>query len=636
MRCLIILSLASTVLSGSPLHRRHGSIKARRIEERAVEALDFDAAGIFPPPLLEKRGLVGLLGDVVGAVTTVVSDLLVPTTTTATPTSTAASSSNAQGETATQSTAVTNSPNTSASASPSPTPSAGAGTTNPPTGNSSAGGSGGASNGAIGGTNNSFHAIITPQVVTDHEGNTLTLTGPVTRTWVTTFPNGVVSTVTEVLTPTVDVAGAEPPISMAPGKIAAIVGTIVTVFLVIFAAFVFLMMRKRQKRRIGLLDSRPDSIASFGSVSDEFNSERRMSNAAAVPNTSISSFLTAPAHVDGMQMDFPLPPVPAVESRPVSSLSDVTFDFSQYRMSRGSIIEDRNRFRKIGQYPDVDSYTPFVLPPSEFGHSEEASGATPRVSIVADNDRSLGASSSGSNLTGGNPVLLGTENPFVDPVTVPQAIHMTTGNGNPLVNSAARRSTLWRTSTFGPTSYTPPARRPSRVASISRNTMASMASSEYDTALDHVDDGTSSNGPPSRHPSTSTSHFSYHSAFEAYAQSASLQAPAPENPFVDQPLPTVPTNMPPPRLTYPALRPNTATSSGATSAVSSVGNGSRELGGTPDPNDLFYRNSTERSQALGGRISEESRARSDAGTVRGTHVAYPALRDSSTARGTSS
>lgn len=631
MRCLIILSLASTVLSGSPLHRRHGFIKARRIEERAVEALDFDAAAIFPPPLLEKRGLVGLLGDVVGGVTTIVSDLLDPTTTTATPTSTAASSSNAQGGTTAQSTVVTNSPNTSASASPSPTPSAGAGTTNAPTGNSSAGGLSGASGGAIGGTNNSFHTTTTPQVVTDHEGNTLTLTGPVTRTWVTTFPNGVVSTVTEVLTPTVDVAGAEPPISMAPGKIAAIVGTIVTVFLVICAAaFVFLMIRKRQKRRIGLLDSRPDSIASFGSVSDEFNSERKMSNAAAVPTTSVSSFLTAPAHVDGMQMDFPLPPVPAAESRPVSSLSDATFDFSQYRMSRSSIIEDRNRFRKIGQYPDVDSYTPFVLPPSEFGHSEEASGGTPRVSIVADHDRSLGASSTGSNLTGGNPVLLGTENPFVDPVTVPQAIHMTTGNGNPLVNSAARRSTLWRTSTFGPTSYTPPARRPSRVASISRNTMASMASSEYDTALDHVDDGTGSNSPPSRHPSTSTSHFSYHSAFEAYAQ-----APIPEDPFVDQQLPTVPTNMPPPRLTYPALRPNTATSSGATSAVSSVGNGTRELGGTPDPNDLFYRNSTERIQALGGRISEESRARSDAGTVRGTHVAYPALRDSFTARGTS-
>lgn len=190
-------------------------------------------------------------------------------------------------------------------------------------------------------------------------------------------------------------------------KIAAIVGTIVTVLLVIFAAaFVFLMMRKRQKRRIALLDSRPDSIASFGSVSDEFNSERRMSS--AVPNTSVASFLTAPAHVDGMQMDFPLPPVPVAESRPVSSLSDATFDFSQYRMSRASIIEDRNRFRKIGQYPDVDSYTPFVLPPSEFGHSEEVSGATPRVSIVADYDRSLGESSSGSNLTGGNPAPLGT------------------------------------------------------------------------------------------------------------------------------------------------------------------------------------------------------------------------------------
>jgi len=55
-----------------------------------------------------------------------------------------------------------------------------------------------------------YHANPTGQVVTDEFGNTLTITGPVTRTWVTTLPNGVVSTVTEVLTPTVEVPGSGP------------------------------------------------------------------------------------------------------------------------------------------------------------------------------------------------------------------------------------------------------------------------------------------------------------------------------------------------------------------------------------------------------------------------------------------
>jgi hypothetical protein len=194
---------------------------------------------------------------------------------------------------------------------------------------------------------------------------------------------------------------------------------------------------------------------------------------------------------------------------------------------------------------------------------------------------------------------------------------MPIANTNPLTNDAARRSTLWRTPTFGPDS-----RRLSRIVSTGRDTVGSMESSEYETA-----DGTDAN-TPSRHPSTSTGRFSYHSAFEAYIRAASPQGP--ENPFADQPLPAVPGSMSAPHVTYLALRPTTGTSSGGTSVVSS-GNGNR----TPDPTDLFFRTSIERGQARGTRVSGESRAPRDSeSTVRGTFIAYPALRDA-TARGNS-
>jgi hypothetical protein len=182
-------------------------------------------------------------------------------------------------------------------------------------------------------------------------------------------------------------------------RIAAIVGTIVVVFLVTFAvAFAFLVMRKRRKNRIAL-DSRPNSIASFGSA-EEYNGERRLSHAPIATNASVMTFVTAPASVGGAILDFPLPPVPAAESRPGSGQSDHSFEFSQYRKSRASIIEDRNRFRKIGQYPDADSYTPFVLPPSDFGHSDEFS---PRGSIVG---HSLESASSASYHTSNNALLV--------------------------------------------------------------------------------------------------------------------------------------------------------------------------------------------------------------------------------------
>jgi len=163
--------------------------------------------------------------------------------------------------------------------------------------------------------------------------------------------------------------------------IAAIVGTIVTILLVsLSVALVYLMIRRKLKRRIALLDSRPTSIASFGSASDEFAAERRLTNAPVGPNLPTAS---PPVLVNGVNITLPSPPVPAANPRPISDGSDLTFDFSQYHKSRASIIEDRNRFRKIGQYPDADSYTPFVLPPSEPGHSEEAA-VTPRVSILVD------------------------------------------------------------------------------------------------------------------------------------------------------------------------------------------------------------------------------------------------------------
>jgi len=201
---------------------------------------------------------------------------------------------------------------------------------------------------------------------------------------------------------------------------------------------------------------------------------------------------------------------------------------------------------------------------------------------------------------------------------------MPASNSNLLTNDAARRSTLWRSPTFGPDS-----RRLSRVASTGGDTITSVESSEYETASDiHVADNPGSN-TPSRHPSTSTGRFSYHSAFEAYIRAASPQGP--ENPFVDQPLPAVPGSMAPPRVTYPALRPNTGTSSGGTSVVSRADNGDH----TPDPSELFFRISSERPQAPGTRISGESPPpRNSESTIRAQGVAYPALRDA-TARGDS-
>jgi hypothetical protein len=42
-------------------------------------------------------------------------------------------------------------------------------------------------------------------IVTDENGHTIVATGPVTFEYLTTLPNGIVSTVTEVVTPSADV-----------------------------------------------------------------------------------------------------------------------------------------------------------------------------------------------------------------------------------------------------------------------------------------------------------------------------------------------------------------------------------------------------------------------------------------------
>lgn len=199
-------------------------------------------------------------------------------------------------------------------------------------------------------------------------------------------------------------------------------------------------------------------------------------------------------------------------------------------------------------------------------------------------------------------------NPFSDPVTVPQASLASTSNL--LSNSVARKSSLWRSATFGPDAP--------QASSPSRDTMASLSTSEYGTAQSHgYSDSASNDDSMGRRPSASTGRYSYHSAFEAYAQANGSRAASPsENPFADQPL----TAQNPP-VTYPSLRPDTAKSSAGTS----VGSGSRELGATPDPKELFYHPA---SPGPSGqfRMSQDSRASSDGGaTVRASHVAYPGL-----------
>jgi hypothetical protein len=171
MRTLILLSLASTALSHSPLHKRHSSIKARSIEQRAGEAFNFDADAIFPPPLLEKRGLLGgLLGGVGTLLNTVLAPLIpsTSTTTAGVPVVTVSVSIPAVLPTTTAAAATTTAdqgnPQTQADPSPSDTPvvpgasptsSAGAAHTTPSNGNTpaagSAAGSGGTSNGALAG-----------------------------------------------------------------------------------------------------------------------------------------------------------------------------------------------------------------------------------------------------------------------------------------------------------------------------------------------------------------------------------------------------------------------------------------------------------------------------------------------------
>lgn len=219
---------------------------------------------------------------------------------------------------------------------------------------------------------------------------------------------------------------------------------------------------------------------------------------------------------------------------------------------------------------------------------------------------------------------LSLENPFSDPVTTP-----TTSNApgaNLLVNNDARRSSLWRSATFGGSIN----KATQQTSSPSRDTMASLSNSEYGTAQSHghddANESISSHDTVSRRPSNSTGRYSYHSAFETYVQAAdATTTPATENPFADQP--STPQSPP---VTYPLLRPDTGVSilrPDTGTSIMSGGSAARQLGATPDPRDLFYHSpSPDRGQTSPYRISQDSRASSDGGaTVRASHVAYPGL-----------
>lgn len=160
-------------------------------------------------------------------------------------------------------------------------------------------------------------------------------------------------------------------------------------FIVIFScALVMLLIRKRT-RAIQLTRSRPNSAGSFDSFTNGDAEERRDSRVGLTVGTMSShSFRTAPAFIDGAHMEFPLPPAPEISAagggRPLSGESESTdFGFTG-QMSRDSVIEDRNQFRKIGEYPAAESYTPFAFPPSDdLGHSEEGIHCTYSPSAMA-------------------------------------------------------------------------------------------------------------------------------------------------------------------------------------------------------------------------------------------------------------
>ncbi|KAG8861869.1 hypothetical protein FRB91_000113 [Serendipita sp. 411] len=594
----------------------------------AVQALDIDPAVVFPaPPIAGKRQLVP---NLLNGLTTAVGNLgnnLLGGGNTATSTIPAATS-----PAAVTSAVVTTPANTPAPAPTTTSPTNNGGNNGGNNGNepsssnadaSSSGapvGTGSGKSTTVGGTvvpiNNgqavdSQSRTTPPQVVTDHLGNSLTITAPYTTTYVTTLPNGVVSTVTEVITPTSYISGPGQGGGLSPSKIGAVVGTLVTVFLVIFGLALLLLRLRKRKRAIQLTRSRPASASSFGSATDEFAYEERRSSRSLL----VSSTTTVPAVVEGSTMNFPLPPLPTManssSNRPVSMLSNQTFDlaFEQQTKSRSSLIADRNLFRKIGEYPEAGTYTPFAVPPSDTSHAEQAISPTQlnralerqhgynEVHRVSQTDKQLV-----------------TENPFSDPIAT--STQSPTTHAQILSNTEARRTTLWRKATFGSSV-------PSNAGDATKSpSMRSTTTSDYGTALSHSD-------VPEERPTSdvpSDGGYSYHSAFEAYAQGKRTSKEA-ENPFADPQKPMGSNDtITPAKIGYPTLRPGTGKSSGSSSVASSVP-ASREMGATPDPKKLFYQapTSTSRSELRNSTTSESSvgTATSDEeGTIRGHSVSY--------------
>lgn len=656
----------------SPVHSLHAK---RSIDdaELIARAFEINADAVFPHEV-DKRGLLGGILSVAGngvntildnvggglntllggatAATSTVAAVVNPTTTAANngggntvapATSTAGSgnagdsnANNGSGTTSANNNGNNNNGNTNGNGA-NTTPSNGGGA-------ASASGSGNSANGGTAPMNALYTGsgavtAVTIGVLTDHSGHTITTTGtaPITLTYVTTLPNGVVSTVTEVITPTAEVFGE--PITTgtfsSASRVAAIAGSIVAVFIVVFIiAFVLLMLRKR-KRRSQMANSRPESSLSFGS-SDILNHNHRDSSEPLEPTGSMTSFRTAPAYVDGQKMEFPLPPVPSADlnhsemtgtsQRPISMGSDLTSDLME-RRSRTSLIAERNFYRKVGQYPEAGSYTPFALAPSsELGHSEEAFGHNNAYESTSDPKEFHENYRRSRNLDFAPSV---HENPFNDPAYIAQPAAPAP------VASNQRQSGLWRKATFGssqqpskrlethpPSSFAQPHvdtfGRKSSTASADRGTVVSHASSDYETATE----------TQSKH---SSGGYSYHSAFARYANDPNV-----ENPFADV------NGSPPPssRLLTSAAgwRPATAGSTASLSVMSSTGNSARELGSTPDPKDLFYhppstgqssiRPATATSQPArpwsvdSTRVSEDDRTEE---TVRQKNIAYPSL-----------
>ncbi|KAG8810700.1 hypothetical protein FRC17_002823 [Serendipita sp. 399] len=427
-----------------------------------------------------------------------------------------------------------------------------------------------------------------PQVVTDHNGHLLTITGPYTTTYVTTLPNGVVSTVTEVITPTSYVAEPNNSNRLSASKIGAVVGTLVAVFLILFGVALLCLHVRKRRRAIQLTRSRPASASSFGSVTDEFaHEDRRHSQAPLVDDVA----RTVPAMVDGSNLNFPLPPVPAATNgsspRPTSMLSSQTFDlaFEQQTKSRSSLIADRNLFRKIGQYPDAGTYTPFAVPPSETSHAEHAISPTQLNRAL---EREQGYNELYRVIQTDKQVT--AENPFSDPVPTATTSSQAAANYSQLLsNTEARRTTLWRKATFG--SSAPSARGNNNDSATKSPSMRSThTSSEYGTALSHPEEAAAGEDRRvSDAPSAgSAGGYSYHSAFEAYARGTEVAKEA-ENPFADPQQPAMASGdtITLARIAYPTLRPGTASSSGKSSTKSSIAQ-SREMGATPDPRELFY------------------------------------------------